>query len=136
VTDQRDFGDTVDEFVRRLSERSGLNITLSLDAARRLPILQEREMWRIAKEALINIERHADASNATLRWRCDDGGALLEVIDDGKGLPARSADGRLGRSDSYGLLGMRERADSVGATLELISKPGEGTTVRCFLPQT
>jgi signal transduction histidine kinase len=136
VTDNRDFADTVTEFAQRLSDRSGLDVTVEIDAEDRLPILREREMWRIAKEALINVERHAEATSAAVHWRCDGGGALLEVIDDGKGLPARSADGRLGRSDSYGLLGMRERADSVGATLELISKPGEGTTVRCFLPQT
>ncbi|MGI9614823.1 MAG: histidine kinase [Acidimicrobiales bacterium] len=136
VADDRDFADTVNEFVNRLSERSGLAVSTDLDADRRLPILQEREMWRIAKEALINVERHADAKNVSLRWRCDRNGTLLEITDDGKGLPARSADGRLGRSDSYGILGMRERADSVGATLELQSKPREGTTVRCFLPQT
>ncbi len=136
VADERDFATTVQAFVGRVAERSGLTVALDIDADSRLPILQEKEMWRIAKEAMINVERHAEASNVTLRWRYDDRGALLEVADDGKGLPPRSADGRLGRSDSYGLLGMRERADSVGATLELISKPGEGTTVRCFLPQT
>lgn len=136
VADDRDFAKTVSEFADRLSERSGVAVNVDLDADRRLPILQEREMWRIAKEALINVERHAEAKKVSLRWRCDRNGTLLEITDDGKGLPARSADGRLGRSDSYGLLGMRERADSVGATLELQSKPGEGTTVRCFLPQT
>ena len=136
VADDRDFTITVNEFVNRVAERSDLTVTVELDADPRLPILQAKEMWRIAKEAVINVERHAEAANVVLRWRRHEGGTLLEVIDDGKGLPARSADGRLGRSDSYGVLGMRERADSVGATLELISKPGEGTTVRCFLPQT
>lgn len=92
-------------------------------------------MWRIAQEALVNIERHAEATKASLCWRCDAAGASLVVSDDGKGLPEKTSDGRYGRSDSFGIVGMRERADSVGAKLELISKSGEGTIVRCFLAQ-
>ncbi len=136
VTDSKDFAETATEFANRISQRSDLTVTLDCDTDRRLPILQEREMWRIAQEALVNVERHARATTASITWRCTSDGTLLEVADDGQGLPAKSADGRLGRSDSYGIVGMRERADSVGATLELISKPGEGTTIRCFLPQT
>ena len=56
-------------------------------------------------------------------------GALLEVADDGTGFPV----GRAGRLDSYGLLGMRERAASIGATLDVESAPGHGTRVRCVL---
>ncbi|MEL7156830.1 MAG: GAF domain-containing sensor histidine kinase [Actinomycetota bacterium] len=133
VGDHRDFASTAEDFAARVAERSGIDIDVSCDADRRLPLLQEREMWRIAQEALVNVERHAGASRAQIRWRCDARGALLEVSDDGCGLPPRRADGQLGRVDSFGLIGMRERADSIGATLELISQTGEGTKVRCFL---
>ncbi|MDH3679221.1 MAG: GAF domain-containing sensor histidine kinase [Acidimicrobiia bacterium] len=136
VTDTKGFAQTAEDFAARVAERSALRITLDCDVERRLPILQEREMWRIAQEALVNVERHAGATDAWVRWSWRDGGTLLEVVDNGQGLTARSADGRLGRADSYGIVGMRERADSVGATFELTSKPGEGTTIRCFLPQT
>jgi signal transduction histidine kinase len=53
----------------------------------------------------------------------------LEVTDNGGGFPI----GRAGRLDSYGLLGMRERASSIGATLEITSHIGKGTRVRCSL---
>jgi signal transduction histidine kinase len=96
----------------------------------RLPILQEREMWRIAQEALVNVERHAKAKAAAVRWRCDGEAAALEVADDGQGFPA----GKAGRLDSYGMMGMRERASSIGATLEIHTEEGRGTVVRCFLP--
>ncbi|MEM7339995.1 MAG: GAF domain-containing sensor histidine kinase [Actinomycetota bacterium] len=133
VSDERDFLATAEDFAERLAERSGLHINLDCEATSRLPILQEREMWRIAQEALVNVERHAEANSVTLIWRCGPNGALLEIIDDGCGLPERDVDGRYGRSDSFGIIGMRERAQSIGASLDLTSQPGEGTKVRCFL---
>lgn len=128
---EKDFPTTVEEFGTRVAERSNLELILDCDQVARLPILQEREMWRIAQEALINIERHAEASTAKVAWRSNGVNAVLEVVDDGRGFPAGSA----GRPDSYGILGMRERASSIGASLEIISSPGEGTTVRCYLAQ-
>jgi signal transduction histidine kinase len=65
----------------------------------------------------------------TVTWQCDGETAVLEVADDGKGFPI----GRAGRLDSYGIIGMRERAASIGATLEVDSTPGVGTRVRCLL---
>ncbi len=131
VGSERDFATTMEEFSARVAERSELDITLECERSNRLPILQEREMWRIAQEALINVERHADASGVKISWMCDGTTAELLVVDDGRGFPG----GHTGRIDSYGILGMRERAASIGAALELISQPGEGTTVRCSLAQ-
>ena len=131
VREDKDFDQTFGEFACRVAERSNLNIQMDSNASCRLPIQQEREMWRIAQEALINVERHAAANKVTVRWRCDQSQASLEVIDDGRGMTEKNA----GRTDSYGIVGMRERADSIGAALEIISEPGEGTTVRCYLSQ-
>jgi len=98
----------------------------------RLPILQEREMWRVAQEALANVERHAHATAVRILWRCDGERAVIDITDNGIGF---SAD-RAGRLDSYGILGMRERAASIGATLEIHSAPGRGTRIRCILDPT
>lgn len=86
-------------------------------------------MWRVGQEALANVERHAQATAVRIVWRCDGQRALIEVTDNGIGFEA----GRAGRLDSYGMLGMRERASSIGATLEILSAPGRGTRVRCVL---
>ena len=86
-------------------------------------------MWRIAQEAVANVERHAKATQLGILWHCDERGATLEVVDDGRGIPAGTA----GRIDSYGILGMRERADAIGATLEIVPGPTKGTIVRCRL---
>jgi signal transduction histidine kinase len=129
VSDNQDFADTIDQFIQRVKDRTGLEITLYADRGPRLPILQEREMWRIAQEALTNVERHAKAGRVRVLWRCNGQAAALEVADDGAGFPA----GRSGRLDSYGIMGMRERAASIGATLDVLSEPGKGTRVRCYL---
>lgn len=129
VSETVGIGDVLEQFVDRVSERSGLNILIDADRNARLPLLQEREMWRVGQEALANVERHAQATAVRIVWRCDGQRALIEVTDNGIGFEA----GRAGRLDSYGMLGMRERASSIGATLEILSAPGRGTRVRCVL---
>jgi signal transduction histidine kinase len=129
VTDAQDMAATLEAYVARVQERSPLTIELYCDRSARLPLLQEREMWRIAQEALANVERHSGATAVRVLWRCNGESAALEITDNGHGFPI----GRAGRLDSYGILGMRERASSIGATLELTSKPDKGTRVRCSL---
>ena len=116
-------------YLQRVSERSGLQVTMRHDETARLPLPQEREIWRIAKEAVTNVERHAQATKLSISWQCDGKRALLVVSDNGvgfsKGVPTRL--------DSYGIVGMRERAASIGAKLDVESAPGQGTSVRVLL---
>lgn len=132
VSEQSDLPATLQEFAGRVSDRSLLDLRLDIRVDARLPLRQEREVFRIAQEALTNVERHSGAERCVVRWCCDSTGALLEVRDDGVGFAA----GRDGRLDSYGILGMRERAASIGATLEVDSAEGVGTTVRCRMEST
>lgn len=129
VTDESDLPTTMEIFLRRVQDRSGLEARLISRATGRLPLLQERELWRVAQEAVMNVERHAHASSVVVAWRTDGKQALLEIIDDGKGFPK----GKAGRLDSYGVMGMRERAASIGATLDISGAEGRGTIVRCRL---
>lgn len=127
VTEAQSLSSTLEAFLERVRERSGLKAQLRAQDTGRLPILQERELWRIAQEAVTNVERHARATQVTISWRCNGTEGRLEVADDGIGFPV----GKAGRLDSYGLLGMRERAASIGATLVVESEMGRGTRVRC-----
>jgi signal transduction histidine kinase len=129
VSDSQDLASTLEAFTNRVGERSDLQIDLFLDRGTRLPILQEREMWRIAQEAITNVERHAGATKVRVIWRCNGNSAALDITDNGHGFPI----GQAGRLDSYGIMGMRERASSIGASLELTSQPDKGTRVRCSL---
>ncbi|MFN2606719.1 MAG: GAF domain-containing sensor histidine kinase [Acidimicrobiales bacterium] len=127
VSDQRGLVETLEAFLERVEERSGIEASLTREVSGRLPLLQERELWRIAHEAVTNVERHARAASVAVRWTCDGSGASLEVADDGTGFSVEDA-----RADSFGLTGMRERADAIGATLDITSG-ARGTVVRCRL---
>lgn len=125
VTERQDLVATIATFVDRVQDRAPVDIRFDFVADRRLPLRQERELWRITQEAVTNALRHAEASTIRVTWRCDASGGVLEIIDDGQGLPAD----RPARGDAFGIVGMRERAAAIGAHLELASPPG--TTVRC-----
>ena len=111
--------------LRRWSDRTGVTATFeAICPDRRLPRQVEQELWRIFQEALTNVERHADASSVHVTWDCSDGHARLVVKDDGAGMDsARPAPER------YGLVGIRERADAIGARVRFDSDLGNGTTV-------
>lgn len=119
VTDRKDMPATLQEFLDRVAARSDLETRLDLRVTGRLPLLQERELWRIAQEAVTNVERHARASKVVVTWHTDGSRALLLVADDGIGFPTD----RAGRLDSYGIVGMRERAASIGATSRSAAPP-------------
>lgn len=124
VSERRDLVATIAEFVDRAQDRTDVELRFDFVADRRLPLRQERELWRIAQEAITNALRHAGARSVRVTWRCDDRQATLEVVDDGRGLPAEPT-----RTDAFGMVGMRERAAAIGARLDVVSPPG--TTVRC-----
>ena len=129
VSDDQSLPTILEQYVPRVTDRTALDFVLDLDRDQRLPLLQEREMWRITQEAITNIERHAKATKVQITWRCDGERAAVRVSDDGQGFEI----GRAGRLDSYGMLGMRERASSIGATLDVTSISGTGTSITCVL---
>jgi len=87
-------------------------------------------VYRVLQEAVSNVARHSGAKNAWVRLRCDAGTLALEIEDHGKGLDPATA--RRG----LGLVAMRERAELVGGTLELLQPRGRGTLVRLKVPMT
>lgn len=94
-----------------------------------LPAAVEVAAYRIGLEAMANVLRHAEADHCEVRLRVDDSDLLLEVSDDGRGLPA---DGRRG----VGLRSMQERAGELGGACDIAPRPEGGTTVRARLPLT
>lgn len=86
--------------------------------------------FRICQEALTNVLRHAAAKEIRVRLELIDRQLLLDIQDNGQGIsPEKVCDVR-----SFGLLGMRERAEAVGGVLRVVGLPGAGTTVTLRLP--
>ncbi len=127
VSDQRGLVDTLEASLERVASRTDLLVDFRHESTGRLPLVQERELWRIAQEAITNAERHARAKHLRVRWKCDGRSAQLTVADDGMGFPVDAPR----RADSFGLTGMQERANAIGATLLLESEPYVGTLVEC-----
>lgn len=130
-TPSRDLPSVLQEFLERVRSRSSLGTSLNYEPGPRLPAVLEQEIWHIAQEAVVNAERHAMAATISVFWSYGQGECTLIVRDDGKGLIGSAPL----RRDAYGILSMRERADSIGANLTIEGVPGEGTTVRLHLSE-
>jgi signal transduction histidine kinase len=116
---------------------SSIGIPISVRAeGSQSPLPREADLavYRIVQEALANVARHAAAHHVwiTLRYRREE--LLVNVKDDGAGFtpPLETAD--LSRSGHFGLIGMQERAQYIGARLEVHSRPGKGTRITLCLP--
>jgi len=101
---------------------------------RRLTPEAELALYRIAQQALNNVLRHAAASHASLSVDFREAEVRLTVADDGIGFQKPFAPTDLASDGHFGLLGMRERADLIGAQLEVRTEPGRGTTILVELP--
>lgn len=121
--------------VRDRTEGTRLHGEVAVEGRRRrLPGSVEVALYRIAQEALANVQKHADAGSVHLRLRFLAGEVRLDVSDDGAGFDgAPVAAGDRGRL-RLGLAGMRERAGIVGGQVEVSSRPGGGTRISARVP--
>ncbi|CAI0899115.1 nitrate/nitrite two-component system sensor histidine kinase NarX [Serratia grimesii] len=113
---------TVQEFSQRLG------ITINLDyqlTPRTVPAYQAIHLLQIAREALSNIHKHAQASQVNIQVINQRGEVTLSVSDNGRGLPKNTD-----RPDHYGLIIMRDRAKSLHGRCEILPRSGGGTEVR------
>jgi signal transduction histidine kinase len=113
-------GSALSDYVRSIGARSGMTVHLTLDEApTRLRSEVETELLRIAQEAITNARKHSAARNLWVDCRIHPPYAAITVRDDGSGLGA-------GRTDSYGLKIMRERADRINASLDIKGHESNG----------
>ncbi len=108
------------------------NLTLDLSIADNLPALSpdvEQAVYRIVQEAVTNVINHAGAHNIKVQMQLIDGKLKLTVQDDGQGFELD----RVQKSSQFGVTGMKERAQLIGADLKLRSEPGQGTTVELII---
>jgi signal transduction histidine kinase len=114
---------------RDFSERTGLQVEWQIsDPAAALPDEKAAQIWRIAQEALNNVERHAGARHVSIGLTHDRSQLIMRVSDDGRGFDSTTVN-----ADRFGLTGIRERAAMIGGQLDVDSAIGRGTTVQLRL---
>jgi len=121
--------------VSELTENHGIAADIEVvGEERQLPPEAELMLFRIIQEALSNVRRHSQASRVVIRVEFADRSTKVTLSDNGMGFEMPPRIGDLARSGRLGLAGMQERAQLLGGTLSIDSKPGTGTTVAVEAP--
>ncbi len=122
-------------YVEGFGQRSGISVTLDTpENLDRFPDGVELAMFRVLQEALTNVHRHAEASAARVLVRAETGQAILEIQDNGRGIPQDLLTlFHSGAATGVGLAGMRERAWELGGKLKIESS-NNGTLVGVSIP--
>jgi signal transduction histidine kinase len=115
-------------------QQTGIACTVEAELPARLARAQETVLYRVAQEALVNVAKHARASQAWVSLQVVGDQVSLEIGDDGAGfVPGQAADPPgLGH---FGLASMRQQVEMAGGVWQLRSRPGQGTTVTATLPR-
>jgi signal transduction histidine kinase len=123
-------GPALSKAVERFRDRTGLNVEFTADgAAAHFGDERAEVLFRMTEEALRNVERHAAASNVRVALRSTDAAQLeLLIEDNGVGF-----DTAVSRPGHFGLIGLREQAQLIGAAFAIDSAPDSGTTLRLTL---
>jgi signal transduction histidine kinase len=123
----------LERYGEELAQEHKIHFNLSVTGTpRALDPIVFNEIYRIAQEGLTNAFLHSHGSKIEVELIYDDLGARLNIRDDGEGIgPEVIAKGRAGH---WGLSGMRERAQKIGARLNLSSRPGGGTEIDLAVP--
>ncbi|NLC15250.1 MAG: PAS domain S-box protein [Firmicutes bacterium] len=118
------------------AEREGFRVTFDVSGAvREIPREAEALVFRIVQEGLSNAVKHSGADLIELKLRFEDEALNIEIRDNGKGFdPPKAAQGSLVAAGQMGLVGMFERAELLGASLEISSEPGRGTLLTMEVP--
>ncbi|HEU5424628.1 MAG TPA: PAS domain-containing sensor histidine kinase, partial [Nitrolancea sp.] len=125
----------VEWLVHDLEDRTGTRGDFEVTGVeRRLPAALEPGLFRIAQEALHNVERHAAAREVRVRLDFDLAAIHLSVADNGSGFPVQEGHTTSSLTGKLGLRGMRERARLLGGTVHITSTAGRGTQVDVSVP--
>ncbi len=113
-----------------VESRGGIHANLRIQGKEALPLAIQSELYHIAMESLNNALKHARAQNVDVGLQFEPHSVRLEITDDGVGFELALA----ASSGGFGIAGIRERAQRMGGTLQIMSAPGKGTTVKVEIP--
>lgn len=134
---RNDIAANVMNLAQNFKEVSGIEIRYTVPEKLDTSFLSEEDnlnLYRIVQESLVNIRKHAEASEVTVLLRNENGneeaGLYIFISDDGKGFDTSEISKNRGTDGSHlGIIGMQERSDFIGAKLDIDSHLGEGTQI-------
>ena len=121
------------DLVQAVSREKGVPVTLEQTGAT-VPLADStnRALLLVTREAIRNAVVHGSPAAVCVRLSYASSAVRVEIQDDGCGLDATPA--HLAAAGHFGILGMRERIEQIGGSLEIVSNPGSGTTITAHLP--
>jgi PAS domain S-box-containing protein len=123
------------EWLADQTAKEGIRVVFSpTGEIRRLPPEVEVSAFRIVQEALSNVVKHSGASQAEVTLHFAPHELSISLSDNGRGFVLDQSPGSLGRAGQMGLVGMFERAELMGAAMDLTSEPGKGTRLSVVIP--
>ena len=122
----------IEWLAQNFTQRHDIPCRLEVDESLDLREPYASAAFRIVQESLVNVAKHAQATQAWVRVVPEGQEIVLEVRDDGVGFDMTAAR----KPQSLGLIGLRERAQLLQGTVRIESMPGEGTRVQARIPQT
>ncbi len=126
---------TIKRIVQSLKDLENVSIRFVVEGKERpLGQLVTLTVFRIAQEALTNMKKHSQCETAWVHLKYLPNKLILIVEDDGVGFDADEVERDQKKYISFGLVGMNERAEDIGAGLEISSRPGDGTKVVLVVP--
>jgi two-component system nitrate/nitrite sensor histidine kinase NarX len=121
---EKNFGELLQHLVKAFTNRTQIPVNLVIEADGILPPDPQITLYRIVQESLANITKHAKATQVTIKFNGSSKHATLSISDNGRGFDINHTP-----PGHFGVTIMRERADKVGAILEITSQPEQGATI-------
>jgi signal transduction histidine kinase len=119
----------LEQLAHETSERTAVTVVVDVDSSLETTLAEaSQQVTQIVREALSNVGRHAEAETCRVSVRRENGLAVIEIDDDGRGFDVDVSPRGLGLGN------LAERASAIGGTLSIVSSPEQGTTVRVALP--
>ena len=123
----------IEKYLNRTEKEDHLSVNLVADPIPRISSEAETAIYRIVQEAVTNVQRHARATHVEVKIATLDNRVIAEIADDGQGFDLAAVNAE---EDNWGLIGMKERAEVLGGSLNIRTGPGRGTLVHLELPIT
>jgi len=130
ILDHLGLGAAIEWQAEEFQKKTGIQCEVAVQEDLEVDGERSTTLFRIFQEALTNVLHHANATKVTASLKGENGKAILEISDNGKGITAKE----ISKPDSFGLLGMRERVYPWRGKVTIKSNPNQGTIIGVVLP--